>query len=97
MEHRRYKRWKTKFHLNLKIWEFIKKIFDFINEAYNECSNFPKEEIYRLSSQFIRTEGSGSTDAQLNRFLQLAITSVRECVAYVAITKKKTIYQKKIV
>ena len=52
-------------------------------------NRFPKEEMYRLSTQFIRAadsianniaEGSASSDAQFNRYLQIAWDSAHECV-----------------
>ena len=71
---------------DLKVYE---KALDFIDTVYAVISDFPKEETYRLSSQFVRAatsialniaEGSGDTDAQFNRFLQIAGNSIRECV-----------------
>lgn len=65
------------------------KAIDFGESVNNQINNFPKEETYRLSSQFIRAadsianniaEGSGSTDAQFNRYLQIAWDSAHECV-----------------
>jgi four helix bundle protein len=74
------------------------KALDFIDNAYDICKRFPKEETYRLSSQFIRAatsialniaEGSGDTDAQFNRFVQIAIGSVKECAVCVTISKRQ--------
>jgi four helix bundle protein len=54
-----------------------------------QINTFPKEETYRLSSQFIRAadsianniaEGSSNSDAQFNRYLQIAWDSALECV-----------------
>ncbi len=54
-----------------------------------QIKTFSKEETYRLSSQFIRAadsianniaEGSASTNAQFNRYLQIAWDRVYECV-----------------
>jgi len=59
---------------------------EFVN---NQIKSFPKEETYRLSSQFIRAadsialniaEGYSNTDKQFNRYLQIAWGSIRECV-----------------
>ncbi len=74
------------------------KALDFVDLVYNTCEQLPKQEIYRLSSQYIRaansvamniSEGSGNTDAQFNRYLQMAIDSVRECVVCSTIAKRR--------
>lgn len=74
------------------------KALDFVDNVYDTCKEFPKEETYRLSSQFIRAstsialniaEGSGDTNAQFNRFVQIAIGSVKECVVCVTISKRQ--------
>ena len=71
---------------DLKVYQ---KALDFIEFAYSLTLKFPKEELYGLSSQFTRaavsialntSEGSGDTDAQFHRFLQVASDSVRECI-----------------
>ncbi len=65
------------------------KSLDFVDHVYNTCENFPKKEQYILSSQYIRaansialniSEGAGASDAQFNRYLQIALDSTRECV-----------------
>lgn len=80
---------------DLKVYE---KTLDLIDLVYSISSIFPKEENYRLSSQFIRAatsialniaEGSGDTDPQFNRFLQIAINSVKECVVCSKIAKRQ--------
>lgn len=74
------------------------KALDFVDLTYETCEEFPKQELYRLSSQYIRaansvalniSEGSGNTDAQFNRHLQMAIDSVRECVVCSTIAKRR--------
>lgn len=74
------------------------KSMDFIDEIYLLTKKFPKEETYRLTSQFIRAatsiplniaEGSGDTNAQFNRFLQITIGSVKECVVCVSIARRQ--------
>lgn len=71
---------------DLKVYQ---KALDFIDEVYDVTETFPKVEIYRLTSQFVRastsialniSEGSGASDAEFNRYLQIAINSARECV-----------------
>lgn len=71
---------------DLKIYQ---KALDLTDCVYDLTSKFPKAEMYGLTSQFNRAavsialntaEGSGDTDLQFNRFLQLADDSLRECV-----------------
>ncbi|CAN0599959.1 unnamed protein product [Ectocarpus sp. 12 AP-2014] len=71
---------------DLKVYQ---KALDFIDAVYDIVETFPKVETYRLSSQYVRaansialniSEGSGGSDASFNRYLQIAIDSVRECV-----------------
>ena len=92
----------TKFKFeDLKVYQ---KSLDFVDLVYNTCNDFPKIERYALSSQFTRaavsislniTEGSGDTDAQFNRFLQIAINSVKECVVCSTIAKRQNYISKK--
>ena len=79
----------------LKVYQ---KAIAFVNEAYDICNVFPKSERYGLSSQFTRAavsialniaEGSGDTNAQFNRFLQISIGSVKECVVCSTIAKNQ--------
>jgi len=79
---------------DLKVYE---KAMDFIDITYSISSGFPKEESYGLSSQFIKAatsialniaEGSGDTDSQCNRYLQIAINSVKVCVVCVNIARR---------
>ncbi len=80
---------------DLKVYQ---KSLDFVDDVYKTCEEFPKEETYRLSSQFIRSatsivlniaEGSGDTDAQFKRFLQIALGSIKESVVCVTIAKRQ--------
>ncbi|WP_408023661.1 four helix bundle protein [Tenacibaculum sediminilitoris] len=77
------------------------KSLDFVDIVYKVSNTFPKEENYRLTSQFIRAatsvalniaEGSGDTNPQFSRFLQIALGSVKECVVCVAIAKNQKVY-----
>ncbi|MBQ0733700.1 four helix bundle protein [Aquimarina celericrescens] len=81
------------------------KSLDFVDFVYNVCESFRKEEIYRLSSQYIRaansialniSEGSGNTDAQFNRYLQIALDSTRECVVCSTIATRRNYISKEI-
>lgn len=80
---------KSKYHFNFEDLKIYQKAIDFGEYVNNQINTFPKEETYRLSSQFIRAadsianniaEGSGSSDAQFNRYLQIAWDSAHECV-----------------
>lgn len=80
---------------DLKVYE---KALDFVDLAYDTSSNFPKHEVYGLISQLNRAavsialniaEGSGDSDPQFNRFLQIAINSVKECVVCSTIAKRR--------
>lgn len=61
---------------DLKVYQ---KSLDFVDTVYNTTKQFPSEENYRLTSQFIRAatsislniaEGSGDTNPQFRRFLK---------------------------
>lgn len=65
------------------------KAIEFGESIHKQTQTFPKEEIYRLASQFIRVadsialniaEGSASSSTQFNRYLQMAWDSANECV-----------------
>lgn len=65
------------------------KSLDFVDVAYKVSREFPKDEKFGLTSQFTRAavsialniaEGSGDTNSQFNRFLKIALGSVKECV-----------------
>jgi len=72
---------------DLKVYQKSRVFGELINK---QVDIFPKHEMYKLSSQFIRAadsialniaEGSGSTDANFNRYLKMAWDSSHECVA----------------
>jgi four helix bundle protein len=74
------------------------KALDFVDLAYEVSKSFPKSELYNLTSQFKRAavsiplniaEGSGDTNAQFNRFLEIARGSVKECVVCSTIAKRQ--------
>ncbi|GGG24110.1 four helix bundle protein [Dokdonia pacifica] len=80
---------------DLKVYQ---KALDFVDYVYVTTNKFPKEEVYGLSSQYKRTsmsiplniaEGAGDTDAQFNRYLQMAWDSVKECVVCSSIAKRQ--------
>ncbi len=67
---------------NLKVWQ---KGMELVKNVYKSSRKFPKEELYRLTSQMRRSaisipsniaEGSGrGTDKDFNRFLDIALGS----------------------
>ena len=70
----------------LKVYQ---KSLDFIDEVYVLTRDFPKEELYNLTSQYKRaalsialniSEGHGGSDPQFNRYLNIAWDSLKECV-----------------
>ena len=79
---------KAKFRFeDLKVYQ---KSLDFVDTIYILLKKFPKDEKYGLISQYKRAavsislniaEGAGDTNAQFNRYLQIAWDSVKECVA----------------
>ena len=80
---------------DLKVYE---KALELVDLAYDTSSDFPKHEMYGLVSQLNRAavavalniaEGSSDSDAQFNRFLQIAINSVKECVVCSTIAKRR--------
>ena len=76
-------------HFKFEELQVYQKALDFVDLAYETTQLFPKSELYILTSQYKRAalsialntaEGHGDTNAQFNRFLQIAINSVKECV-----------------
>lgn len=76
-------------HFIFEDLEVYQKALDFIDQVYAIVEEFPKSELYNLSSQFKRAslsvalntaEGQGDTNAQFNRYLQIAANSVKECI-----------------
>ena len=86
---------------NLKVWQ---KALDFDNEINNIVKDFPKEEIYVLTSQTKRAadsivlniaEGStGQSNAEFNKFLGYALRSAIEVVACLYIAKNRNYLDK---
>lgn len=79
----------------LKVYQ---KSLDFVDGVYAITKKFPKEELYGLTSQYKRAsmsislniaEGAGDTDAQFNRYLQLAWGSTKECVVCSTIVRRQ--------
>lgn len=87
-------------NLNFKFEDLqvYQKALDFVDLAYEISTQFPKLEMYNLTLQFKRAavsialntaEGQGDTNAQFNRFLQIAADSVKECVVCSTIAKRQ--------
>ena len=81
---------------NFEALKAYQKALDFIDATYKSIDRFPKDENYALSSQFKRAstsialniaEGTGDTNAQFNRFLNIANGFIKECVVCSSITK----------
>lgn len=76
-------------HFKFEELKVYQKALDFVDDVYLISNTFPKNEIYQLTSQFRRAassialniaEGQGGTKAQFNRFVQISLGSVHECV-----------------
>jgi len=79
----------------LKVYQLS---LDIIDEVYDITSEFPKDEIYGLSSQFRRAclsislniaEGSGSTDKNFKRYLDIALNSLKECIVCCTVSLRR--------
>ncbi len=72
----------------LEVWKLARK---FVGEIYTITRNFPREEVFGLTSQLRRaavsimlniTEGSDrKSDIEFQRFLRIALTSLEEVIA----------------
>lgn len=79
----------SKFHFKFEELKIYNKAIVFGERINVQIQTFPKEEMYRLASQFIRAadsialniaEGSAGSPANFNRYLQMAWDSGHECV-----------------
>ncbi len=79
---------------DLKLYQ---KALDFVEKTYALTDSFPKSELYGLTNQYRKAsvsialniaEGSGDTDQQFNRFLNISNGSIRECVVCSTIAKR---------
>lgn len=80
---------KNKYHFKFEDLQVCQKAIIYGEFVNRQVERFPEHEIYKLSSQFIRAadsiafniaEGSGSSDANFNRYLKMAWDSSHECV-----------------
>lgn len=83
---------------NFEKLSVYQKSLDFVDEVYLLVKKFPKDERYGLSSQYKRAalsialnigEGQGSSDAQFNRYLNIALDSLKECVVCSTVSKRQ--------
>jgi four helix bundle protein len=75
------------------------KALDFIDFVYDVTEkNFPRDEIFGLTSQYRRAscsialnigEGSGGTTAEFKNFIRIAFRSLNECVVCSTIAKRR--------
>lgn len=79
----------SNYHFKFEELTMYQKSLEFVDIVDLQIKNFPKEETYRLASQFIRAadsivlniaEGSSSSKPNFNRYLQMAWDSAHECV-----------------
>lgn len=80
---------KSDYHFKFEELQMYQKALDFSDFVDEQIKTFPKEETYRLASQFIRAadsialniaEGSSSSKPNFNRYLQMSWDSANECV-----------------
>lgn len=73
-----------------------KKALVFIHSVYDICRAFPVCEKYSLADQFQRAaisialniaEGTGASNAEFTRFINIAKRSTKECVAIISIAR----------
>ena len=81
----------SKYHFKFEDLVVYQKAMAFGEKINGLTEDFPKKELYRLSSQFARaadsiaaniSEGYGCTDANFNRYLKMAWDSSHECVTW---------------
>lgn len=90
-------------HFNFEDLKLYQKALDFTDYAYDLAAKFPSWENYGLRSQLTRaavsialnsSEGSGDTDSQFNRYLEMVSDSIRECVACSTIATRRNYISK---
>lgn len=95
----------SKFNFKFEDLIMYQKALDYADFVYEQVGKFPKEETYRLASQFIRAadaialniaEGSSSTKPNFNRYLQIAWDSTHECVVCSTKAKRRGFIDEKI-
>ncbi|MFA6923348.1 MAG: four helix bundle protein [Bacteroidales bacterium] len=83
---------------NFEKLNVYQKSLAFLDLVYKTSDTFPKMENFALTNQFIRAaqsislniaEGSGNTVPLFIRYLNIAKSSVRECIVCVSIAKRR--------
>lgn len=87
----------------LKVWQ---KAMDFVVTVYAATRDFPKDELYGLTSQLRKAavsipaniaEGAGcDSDAEFARFLDIANRSSYECVVHLQIAERLNYLEKTV-
>ncbi len=89
---------------NFEDLKVYRKALDFVDMVYDITEKFPKNEKYGLTSQYTRAaqsialniaEGAGDSDAQFNRFIQIAKGSIKECIVCSTIAKRQNFISQK--
>jgi four helix bundle protein len=94
--------------MNNDIFNFEKltvyqKGLDYIDFCYDITSKFPTTELFILTSQFLRAsqsislniaEGAGESSAQFNRYLNISLGSIRECIVCSSIASRRNYISK---
>lgn len=82
-----------------------KKSLDYVDFCYNATSKFPTTELFILSSQYLRAaqsialniaEGAGESSTQFNRYLNISLGSIRECIVCSDIALRRNYISKEI-
>ena len=82
---------------NFEKFDVYQKSINFVNEVYLTTRNYPKEEMFGLTSQFRRAavsislniaEGSAKTKKDFSRFVDMARGSIFECITILQISEK---------
>jgi four helix bundle protein len=83
---------------NFEELDVYNKAIDFVSNIYTLTKNFPKDEMFGLTSQLRRaavsipsniSEGSARTKKEFSRFIDIARGSVLECVTLLHISVKQ--------
>lgn len=74
------------------------KSLDYIDFTYETSGKFPANEIFMLTSQFVRAaqsislniaEGAGGSDAMFKRYLNISRGSIRECIVCTTVAYRR--------
>ncbi|PTX45016.1 four helix bundle protein [Christiangramia gaetbulicola] len=85
-------------YFNFEKLEVYNKSILFTDLVYFKTKDFPKEELYGLTSQLRRAassialniaEGSGGTKKEFNRYLVIASNSLNECIVCITIAERQ--------